>query len=153
MNKGQEARLMNTVQCPICSLLLEGDFEDTDEVKCPSCLATFVPSRIRKKVTVGIPVRAPAHSAPRRQPKSPPNRRDVPSIPTHLTGAILTTLVCCLPFGLVAIGYASSVSSKLAVGDIAGAQEASDKAETWMWISFALGLISTVFIGAMSMAR
>ena len=38
---------MLNVKCPVCQLELEGDFELTEEVKCPSCLATFVPSRIR----------------------------------------------------------------------------------------------------------
>ena len=37
---------MLNVKCPVCQLELEGDFELTEEVKCPSCLATFVPSRI-----------------------------------------------------------------------------------------------------------
>ena len=37
---------MKSVRCPVCQLNLEGDFELTEEVKCPSCLATFVPARI-----------------------------------------------------------------------------------------------------------
>ena len=37
---------MNNIRCPVCQLNLEGDFEVTEEVKCPSCSSTFVPARI-----------------------------------------------------------------------------------------------------------
>lgn len=68
---------MNSVQCPICGLQLEGDFEDTDEVKCPSCLATFVPSRIRhttvaKSRTNSIPQQTHYPQA-NRGPSRPPS--------------------------------------------------------------------------------
>ena len=62
------------------------------------------------------------------------------SIPNYLVQAILVTLFCCLPFGIVAIVYAAQVNSKAAAGDIAGAQAASDAARMWSWISFGLGL-------------
>jgi hypothetical protein len=67
-----------------------------------------------------------------------PRRR--PNIPTYLAQAILVTLFCCLPFGIVSIVYAAQVNSKLAAGDIAGAREASDKAKMWSWISFGVGI-------------
>ena len=72
------------------------------------------------------------------------------SIPNHLVGAILTTLFCCLPFGIVSIVYASSVNGKLAAGDTAGAKMASDKANTWMWVSFGVGIVvNLISIGLM----
>ena len=40
---------MPNVKCPVCQLELEGEFELTEEVQCPSCLATFVPSRVLKQ--------------------------------------------------------------------------------------------------------
>ncbi|WP_315863378.1 CD225/dispanin family protein [Thermosynechococcus sp. QS41] len=43
--------------------------------------------------------------------------------------AILSTICCCLPFGIVAIIFAAQVNSRLAVGDRAGALEASNKAK------------------------
>ena len=46
-------------------------------------------------------------------------------IPTYLVQSILVTVFCCLPFGIVGIVFASQVSSKLAAGDIAGAQASS----------------------------
>jgi uncharacterized membrane protein YvbJ len=60
-------------------------------------------------------------------------------IPNYLVHAILCTLFCCLPLGIVAIVYAAQVNSKAAAGDIAGAQAASDKAKLYSWWSFGLG--------------
>lgn len=49
----------------------------------------------------------------------------------HLVKAILVTIFCCLPFGIVAIVYAAQVDGKLRAGDIAGAIEASNNADKW----------------------
>jgi hypothetical protein len=62
-------------------------------------------------------------------------------IPNYLTPAILSTVFCCVPTGIVAIIYASQVSNRKQVGDLAGAAQASSKAQTWCWVSFGLGLI------------
>lgn len=37
-------------------------------------------------------------------------------MPTYLAPAILTTIFCCLPFGIVSIVYAAQVNGKLAAG-------------------------------------
>jgi flagellar biosynthesis/type III secretory pathway M-ring protein FliF/YscJ len=57
------------------------------------------------------------------------------NIPTYLPQAILTTLFCCLPFGIVAIVYAAQVSSKQQMGDYEGAMQASNNAKLWCWLS------------------
>jgi hypothetical protein len=62
-------------------------------------------------------------------------------IPNHLVWAILSTLFCCLPLGIVSIVYASQVDGKRAAGDIAGAREASVKAKFWAMLSAGLALI------------
>ncbi len=62
-------------------------------------------------------------------------------IPNHLVWAILSTLFCCLPLGIVSIVYASQVDGKRAAGDIAGALEASGKAKFWAMLSAGLALI------------
>ncbi len=61
------------------------------------------------------------------------------TIPNFLVQSILVTVCCCLPAGIVAIVYAAQVNSKLAGGDVAGAQEASRLAKMWSWIGFAAG--------------
>ena len=70
----------------------------------------------------------------------PPLSRPV-YIPNHLVWAILSTLFCCLPLGIVSIVYAAQVDGKRAAGDIAGAREASSKAKFWALLSAALMLI------------
>ncbi len=62
-------------------------------------------------------------------------------IPNYLTQAILCTIFCCVPAGIVAIIYASQVNSKKQMGDLGGAAESSSKAQTWCWVAFGLGLI------------
>jgi hypothetical protein len=61
-------------------------------------------------------------------------------VPNYLVQAILTTLCCCLPFGIVAIVYAAQVDGKAAGGDYAGALQSSESAKMWCWIAFGLGL-------------
>lgn len=62
---------------------------------------------------------------------SAPNPHGNVYIPNHLVWAILTTLFCCLPLGVVSIVHAAQVDSKRAAGDLAGAREASEKALYW----------------------
>lgn len=64
-----------------------------------------------------------------------------PYVPTYLAPAILTTLFCCLPFGIVSIVYAAQVNGKLAAGDRPGALQSSQNAKTWAWIAFGTGLL------------
>ncbi len=80
-------------------------------------------------------------------------------IPNYLVQAILVTIFCCLPFGIVAIVFAAQVNGKLQAGDINGAMESSRKAKMWSWIGFGIGLgwaiicgiwFLLVFFGAMA---
>ncbi|HEY5311929.1 MAG TPA: CD225/dispanin family protein [Pirellulales bacterium] len=87
----------------------------------------------------------PSCGAPLPNPYSPPaaaSRTSLPSdkLPNYLVQAILTTLCCCLPFGIVAIVYAAQVDGKVAGGDYAGAMQSSNSAKTWCWVAFGLGL-------------
>ena len=66
------------------------------------------------------------------QPQTPP--------PNYLVWAILTTILCCLPFGIVSIIFAAQVNSKWVAGDFSGAQSASKNAKVWAWVSFAVGI-------------
>ena len=58
------------------------------------------------------------------------------AVNNNLVWAILATLFCCLPFGIVAIVYAAQVDAKVSAGDIAGAQLSARHAGMWSWISF-----------------
>lgn len=76
------------------------------------------------------------------QSASTANQR--PFIENHLAKAILVTLFCCLPLGIVSIVYAASVDGKLQAGDIEGARLASEKAN--MWANWGLGIGLTAII-------
>ena len=54
-----------------------------------------------------------------------------PKPANNLVWAILTTLFCCLPFGIVSIVYAAQVDGKYNSGDHAGAVASSKSAKTW----------------------
>lgn len=70
------------------------------------------------------------------QPQMPP--------PNYLVWAILTTILCCLPFGIVSIVFASQVNAKWAAGDFEGANKSSKSAKTWAWVSFAVGVAGII---------
>ena len=60
---------------------------------------------------------------------------------TWLLESILTTLFCCLPFGIAGIVNASKVESRYYSGDIDGAYRASVAAKKWSLIGLIMGLI------------
>ena len=55
--------------------------------------------------------------------------------------AIITTVLCCIPTGIVAIVYALKVSRKYNEGDIEGAKRASETGAWWCIITIILGLL------------
>lgn len=63
---------------------------------------------------------------------------------SNLVWAILSTVFCCLPLGIVSIVFAAQVNGKWAAGDYAGAQESSRKARQWAIISAVVGLIGII---------
>lgn len=70
-----------------------------------------------------------------------------PMPPTYLVWAIISTLCCCLPAGIVAIIFSANVSSKYYARDFEGARRASRRAEWWIIISIVLGIIgNTIFL-------
>jgi len=73
-----------------------------------------------------------------------------PKIQNYLIPAIIVTLCCCLPGGIVAIVYAGQVNTKLQAGDIAGAQAASNNAKLWCLISAGVGLVGSVIYLALT---
>ncbi len=60
---------------------------------------------------------------------------------TYMVWAIIATLLCCLPIGIVAIVHANKVDTLWTQGDKAGAKKASDNAKMWCFISAGAGLL------------
>jgi ABC-type Fe3+ transport system permease subunit len=67
-----------------------------------------------------------------------------PPPPNHLVWAILTTIFCCLPAGVVSIVFAAQVNSKWQAGDYQGAQSASNNARTWAIVSVILSFVAAI---------
>ena len=67
-----------------------------------------------------------------------------PPPPNHLVWAVLSTVFCCPPFGVVSIVFAARVNSRWAAGDVAGAREAARKAQLW-----AIGAALAFFVTGM----
>lgn len=103
--------------CPKC-----GSENDNNAVQCTNCGQTFGG---QTPVAQGAASNSGAPAA---------------NIPNYLVQSILSTLCCCLPFGIVSIIFASQVNTKVAAGDIAGAMDSSKKAKMWCWVSFGCGL-------------
>ena len=69
-----------------------------------------------------------------------------PCPPTNLVWAIISTVLCCLPVGIVAIVYALKVTNKYREGDIEGAKRASEVGAWWCIAAIILGIICYPFI-------
>lgn len=95
-----------------------GQVNPAGAVQCVSCGALF-------------PVASP-----------PPPAR--PHVDNNLVWAILATLCCCVPGGIVAIVYAARVDAKVAGGDIEGAMSDAANSRLWSWISFGVGIVVIV---------
>ena len=83
-------------------------------------------------------------------PAVPGQQPVVVNVDNYLVWAILSTVLCCLPAGIVAIVYAAQVNGKLQIGDIAGAQQSSKNAKLWCLISvgatFVVGILYFLLI-------
>ncbi len=99
---------------------------------CPKCGAAVADTAV-----VCPQCGSPTRGAPGPQPVGV-------NVPNHMVGAILATVFCCLPGGIIAIIYASQVNTKLAVGDIAGAQSASKTAGMWVIISLISPIVGII---------
>lgn len=66
---------------------------------------------------------------------------------SHMTWAVLVTVLCSQLFGAVAIYYAAKASGFSKSGDIVSAQQASKKAKTWCIVAMAVGIpLSVLYI-------
>lgn len=55
---------------------------------------------------------------------------------SHLTAAILVTIFCCMPLGIVAIVKAAGVDSAWAMGDYEKA--CRDSVSAWQWVKWSI---------------
>ena len=84
-----------------------------------------------------------------RQPNNIPEHGQQP-INNYLAFSILTTIFCCIPFGIVAIAYSCKVSKLLSLGDITGAMTASGKAKRWIIVTITVGIIVDIIYSVLA---
>ena len=73
-------------------------------------------------------------------PPALPSERPPERPSNYLVWGILSTIFCCLPFGIVSIVYAAKIDRLWAEKDYAAAYNAASNAKMWFWLSFGLGL-------------
>ena len=78
------------------------------------------------------------------QPNQPGGYQPGPPPSNNLVWGILTTILCCLPFGIVSIVQAAKVNGLWAQGQTAAAQEAADAAKKWAIIAAIVGVVINV---------
>ena len=71
--------------------------------------------------------------------------------PTNLVWAILSTILCCLPVGIVAIVYASKVSNYFYSNNYLKAKKASDRALYWSLASMIVWMVTQPILSALSL--
>lgn len=103
----------------------------SDAATCPHCGAPVKPAPVSQPPhVVNNSNNAPAAGSTTAEIK--PN--------SWLIWAILSTLLCCLPLGIVGIVYASKVDSAWYAGRYDEARAAADKAKTFTFLSAGLAL-------------
>lgn len=74
----------------------------------------------------------------------------------YLILSIISTLCCCLPFGVVGIVFSAKINSAMLAGNLEEAQNNAKMARIWIIVSFAIGLLTwliymvLIVIGAVS---
>lgn len=65
----------------------------------------------------------------------------------HLVWAILSTIMCCLPLGIVSIVKSNQVHTLWAQGYVAEARRAADEAKKWaMWSALSLLILVALYV-------
>lgn len=133
-------------QCEFCGYQFSVDAEkiSPDQVVLPPAVPDFTPPPIPSSFESDNPYAASDSSS-----YGPPQVLPAYAVPNHLalsiSAAVLTLCFCCIPFGIVPVIFSTQVNSKLAAGDYAGAQSASETAKLWSWICIGVALVVFAF--------
>ena len=123
---------------------LQGVYEMVQEPEAPT---PAQPTAAREQVVTGQPYqqqpRQPLATEGQTMPQHDgmPSAEQEPCPPTNLVWAIISTILCCLPTGIVAIIYALKVTNKYREGDIDGAKRASEVGAWWCIATIIMGIL------------
>lgn len=83
---------------------------------------------------------------------SQPTQPYPPCPPTNMVWAIISTILCCIPLGIVAIYYSNKVSKKYYEGDLKSAEHYSEVSAWWCIGTIVGGIIASPFVSLIQMA-
>src|SRR5262245_17365218 len=75
---------------------------------------------------------------------SSPFKTTVEGVESYMLPALLTTIFCCMPFGVVALVYADKVNVAKEEDDLEAALDASRKARKWFRASIITAILINV---------
>ena len=84
-------------------------------------------------------------TSPSSQPTYSANKPVKPD--NFLIWGILTTILCCLPLGIVSVVYASKVDGLYHNGQFDDAKKAASNAKTWAIVSASIGFVFAIIYG------
>ena len=89
-------------------------------------------------------------SPPPPPPAGPAGEGLPPKPGNNLVWAVLTTIFCCLPAGIVSIIFAAKVDGLYNSGQYVAAVDAASKSRTWAIIAVVLGILAGLSWGGYS---
>ena len=66
---------------------------------------------------------------------------DTGYLSNYLAPAVVVTVFCCMPLGIVALIYAAQVNGRQIAGQWEEAKKSSETARLWSWIAFGAGIV------------
>jgi predicted nucleic acid-binding Zn ribbon protein len=163
----------HSIECPICTATLgisDGEHSDANNnasksIYCTNCgedleIPRDVTDQELECPNCGIELNVPKSGHNSGSENYVNNyKRSIISTPTvelpiyepnnYLPYAILVTIFCCFPFGIVSIVFATQVKKLHGEGKIQEAVDSSKNAKMWAWITFVLGLIYLPIINSL----
>ena len=132
---------MATRFCTNCGQPIEGDVRFCTYCGTPIPQAEPTPPPSEPQMAYG---QQNSYEAPPQQPQPTRTQPTGPKPKNYLVLAILSTILCCLPFGIVSIIYAAKVDNYWNAGYYYDAEQASRKAKGWMLAAVITCLVITI---------
>lgn len=134
--------------CPKCGMSLPDD-----AVFCAQCGASVQGAQDPNQTfnAQQPPMNPPQYNNYSYQTQQPMGEKPINGT-TYLIFAILATVLCCLPFGIPAIIFATKIDKAQATGDFAGAADAAKKSKMWSIIAAVGSIVYMIIIVAFTFA-